>query len=84
MKYSKRGSLGMKRVVAYCRVSTKSDDQQNSYENQKHYFEHYINECESYENIGIYADRGISGTSLKRPQFNKMLTDAGLEIVILL
>ena len=79
MKYSKRGSLGMKRVVAYCRVSTKSDDQQNSYENQKHYFEHYINECESYENIGIYADRGISGTSLKRPQFNKMLTDAGLD-----
>ena len=31
-------------------------------------------------NIGIYADRGISGTSLKRPQFNKMLTDAGLDI----
>ena len=72
MKYSKRGSLGMKRVVAYCRVSTKSDDQQNSYENQKHYFEHYINECESYENIGIYADAaviiGLKTLRLKKSQ----------------
>ncbi|MDR2699346.1 MAG: recombinase family protein, partial [Nitrososphaerota archaeon] len=32
----------MKRVCAYCRVSTEADDQLNSLENQKRYFEEYI------------------------------------------
>ena len=71
----------LKRVVAYCRVSTKSDDQENSFKNQKSYFEREINNNEAYEFVDIYADRGITGTSLtKRPDFNRMLTDAGLDI----
>ena len=70
-----------KRVVAYCRVSTKSSDQENSFENQKSYFEREINNNEAYEFVGMYADRGISGTSLtKRPDFNRMLMDAGLDV----
>ena len=70
-----------KRVVAYCRVSTKSDDQENSYENQKSYFEREIRNNTDYEYCGIYADRGITGTTLeKRPDFNRMLTNAGLDI----
>ena len=53
----------MKKVAVYARVSTDHEDQRNSIENQKLYFEEYI----------IYADEGISGTSLKhRDQFNRM------------
>jgi len=41
-----RGNVSfMKRVVAYCRVSTEQDDQLNSLENQKWYFEKYIRKC---------------------------------------
>ena len=39
----------MKRVCAYCRVSTRSTDQENSFENQKSYFERVIAENEEYE-----------------------------------
>ena len=67
----------MKRVVAYCRVSTDHDDQKNSIENQKLYFEEYVNKHKDWELVRIYADEGISGTSLKkRAQFNKMYRSA--------
>lgn len=70
-----------KRVAAYCRVSTKSDDQENSFENQKSYFERVYKDKADYELYDIYADKGITGTTLqKRPDFNRMLTDAGLDI----
>lgn len=69
------------KCVAYCRVSTDSKDQENSLENQKSYFEREINSNTSYEYAGIYADKGISGTKLSRPEFDKMLIDAGLDIV---
>lgn len=67
-------------VCAYCRVSTNSNDQENSFENQKSYFEREINKNESYQLYKIYADKGISGTNLSRPEFDTMLTDAGLDI----
>ncbi len=70
-----------KRVAAYCRVSTKSDDQENSFENQKNYFEREYKNNPDYLFYGLYADRGITGTTLKkRPDFNRMLTDAGLDV----
>lgn len=68
------------KVCAYCRVSTDSRDQANSFENQKSYFEREIKKNTDYELVGIYADRGISGTKLQRPEFDKMLYDAGLDI----
>mgnify|MGYP000971001851 CR=1 FL=1 len=68
------------KVCAYCRVSTDSKDQTNSYENQKSYFEREISKNPDYELVGIYADKGISGTKLQRPEFNCMLEDAGLDI----
>ena len=67
----------MKRVVAYCRVSTDSTDQANSLENQKGYFERNINSNDDWNLIKIYADEGITGTSTKkRKQFNQMIKDA--------
>ena len=70
-----------KRVVAYCRVSTNSRDQANSFENQKAFFEREVEKNPDYELVGIYADKGVSGTKLQRPEFDKMLTDAGLDII---
>ena len=68
------------KVVAYCRVSTDSRDQANSFENQKSYFEREIAKNPNYELVQIYADKGISGTKLQRPEFDKMLYDAGLDV----
>lgn len=68
-------------VCSYCRVSTNSKDQQNSFENQKSYFEREIEKNKDYKLYKIYADKGITGTSLsKRPEFNQMLYDAGIDV----
>ena len=52
-----------KRVAAYCRVSTDSEEQLNSYEAQKSYYLQKIEETLDWEMAGLYADEGISGTS---------------------
>lgn len=57
---------GKKRVAAYCRVSTDSEEQLNSYEAQKSYYTQKIEESPDWEMAGIYADEGITGTSLKK------------------
>ena len=67
---------GRLQVAAYCRVSTESDEQETSYEAQCRHYTDYINEHPGWELAGIYADEGISGTSMKkREQFNGMLRD---------
>ena len=64
-------------VCAYCRVSTEDFDQKNSLETQKKFFEMYFQKHPNWENIGIFADEGISGTSLeKRNEFNRMISIA--------
>ena len=66
---------GKKRVAAYCRVSTDSEEQLNSYEAQKNYYTQKIEDNPDWEMAGIYADEGITGTSTrKRAEFNKMIT----------
>ena len=62
------------RVAAYCRVSTKQEEQLNSYEVQKKYYEDRIRTEPKWSLVGIFADKGITGTSMKkRDEFNKML-----------
>ena len=68
------------KVAAYCRVSTDSNDQANSYENQKSFFSHKIEES-GHELVQIYADKGITGTKLSRPEFDKMIYDAGVNVL---
>lgn len=61
-------------VVAYCRVSTDKKDQKNSLEAQKEFFDYCFKEHPNWVNRKIYADEGISGTSLKkREAFNEMV-----------
>jgi DNA invertase Pin-like site-specific DNA recombinase len=58
-------------------VSTDHEDQANSLENQKLYFENYINANSDWEFAGLFADEGISGTSMKkRKKFNEMVGKA--------
>ena len=65
---------GKQRVAAYCRVSTDSEEQLNSYEAQKAYYMQKIEENPDWELAGIFADKGLSGTSLKkRDEFKRMI-----------
>ena len=63
-----------KRVAAYCRVSTDSEDQANSFESQRTFFRQYIERNPDWELYAIFADEGISGTNTKkRKEFNRMI-----------
>ncbi len=62
------------RVAAYCRVSTKQDEQLESYERQVQTYTQRINSEPNWSMVGIFADKGITGTSVKkRDEFNKMI-----------
>ena len=65
-----------KRVAAYCRVSSDSEDQKNSYESQVRHYKDYISQRSDWELAGIYADEGISGTQVgKRQDFQRLIND---------
>ena len=62
------------RVCAYCRVSTDSDEQLSSYELQQIHYKKLVESHPNWDLKHIYADEGISGTSLKkRDEFNEMI-----------
>ena len=68
------GGQRRKRVAAYCRVSTNSDEQLTSYAAQKNYYTNYIMKNAEWTMAGIFADEGLSGTqALKRPEFLRMI-----------
>lgn len=65
------------KVCAYCRVSTGNIEQTSSFELQNNYYRDYIEKHENWTNVGIYADEGISATSMKhRDGFKRMIEDA--------
>ena len=65
------------RVGIYVRVSTDDEHQTMSYELQKKYYEDFVIRHPKWQLVDIYADKGISGTSLKhRDEFNRMIADA--------
>ena len=67
------------RVAAYCRVSTDSDDQVNSFIAQVKYYNDFIRLSDGMELVDIYADEGITGTSTsKREEFKRMIKDSRL------
>ena len=64
------------RVAAYCRVSSDSADQLNSYLAQVDFYTKHIAENPDWELVDIYADEGISGLEAKkRDEFNRMISD---------
>lgn len=63
-------------IAAYCRVSTDKQDQLNSLETQKKFFEEFA-ENHHHHLVGIYADEGISGTKMRnRDAFRRLMEDA--------
>ena len=66
-----------RRVAAYARVSTDSEEQLTSYEAQVDYYTRFIQKNENWEFVKVYTDEGISATNIKhRDGFNEMVKDA--------
>jgi DNA invertase Pin-like site-specific DNA recombinase len=64
------------RVAPYCRVSTDTENQRASYETQIQAYKEYVQKHPDWILVDIYADEGISGTSLKnRDDFARMIED---------
>ena len=69
-------------MAAYCRVSSSSEDQLNSFAAQNIHYTQYITEHEDWRLVDIYADEGITGTSVeKREDFRRMLADSGRGLI---
>lgn len=70
-------STKKRKVAAYARVSTDSDEQITSYDAQVDYYTNYIKGKPEWEYSGVYTDAGISGVMTKhRAGFNRMVEDA--------
>ena len=66
------------KIAAYCRVSTGKDEQIHSLVHQKEFFVEYAKR-NGHELFRLYADEGITGTSLKkREEFKQLMSDAEL------
>ena len=64
------------RVAAYCRVSTDSEDQLESYKAQVAYYTDAIAKNPRWRFVDIYADEGITGVmAKKRTNFMRMMRD---------
>lgn len=81
-----RNSAMKRRVAAYARVSTDSEEQLTSYEAQVDYYTKYIQGREDWEFVDVYTDEGISAVNTKnREGFKQMVTDAlagGIDLII--
>ena len=75
-----------KRVAAYARVSTDSDEQLTSYEAQVDYYTKLIKSRENWEFVKVFTDEGISAVNTKRREgFNQMVADAlagGIDLIV--
>lgn len=64
------------RVTFYARVSTDKYEQKNSLDNQINYFKDYIKNNKNWVYIDGYIDEGISGSTAKRKNFQRMINDS--------
>ena len=65
------------RVTFYARVSSDTDEQLNSLDNQVSYYENFIKKNRAWTFVPGYVDEGLSGISTKkRRRFNEMIADA--------
>ena len=67
------------RVAAYTRVSSNSRDQLHSFVVQNAHYSKLITDNPEWELVDVYADKGITGTSVeKRDDFLRMMEDLSL------
>ena len=61
------------RVAAYCRVSTRQEEQDSSIEQQEQYYEQYISKNKNWTNAGVFSER-VSGLNMKgRTEFQALM-----------
>lgn len=66
-----------RRVAAYARVSTNSEEQKNSYDAQVDYYTNYIKTRHDWDFVSVYTDEGITAVNTKRREgFKQMVADA--------
>lgn len=63
------------RVAAYTRVSAEMEWKLHSLEEQEDYYRDYITTHPDWNLVEVYSDYGISGTTVQRPAFQRMLVD---------
>ena len=70
-------ALTRRKAACYLRISTRSDEQENSLENQRAHYEELFATSLDYEFAGCYYDDGVSGTGIShRHGFQQMVNDA--------
>lgn len=72
----KQNTLRKLEVAAYCRVSTKVEQQQLSLGLQEQYYRDLINQRDDWEFAGIYLDVASGTSQRNRPQFRSMIEAA--------
>ena len=76
MSAQTRNASHKRRVAAYARVSTDSEEQLTSYEAQVDYYTKFIQARADWEFVGMYTDEGISAVNTKRREgFKQMVAD---------
>lgn len=73
VQYSSDTPIKKANVAAYARVSTGKDEQKDSFNNQRIFYEDKIKSNPNYNFVGVFADEAISGTTDKRPNFQRMI-----------
>ncbi len=65
-----------RRVAAYARVSTDTEEQASSYAFQVQYYQQSIQSNTEWEFVEVYTDEGVTGTNTKhREGFQRMIAD---------
>lgn len=62
-----RKEPGKQRIAAYCRVSSRSDEQLNSLTNQINFYRSLFENDDTVVFVGIYEEEGLSGTQAEKP-----------------
>jgi DNA invertase Pin-like site-specific DNA recombinase len=74
------------KVAVYARVSTLSTQQTSSQAMQEEYYADFVERQGGWKLVGIYADEGISGTSISnRNEFVRMIADCrrgGIDLIV--
>ena len=69
--------INKRRVAAYARVSTETEEQETSFNAQVDYYTKYIAERPEWELVEVYTDEGITAVNTKRREgFKHMIADA--------
>ncbi len=77
LQYVPLQDAGPLRVAAYCRVSSDSEDQLNSYAAQIQFYTEYIGQHPDWDLADIYADEGLTGTKTeKRDDLKRLIADS--------